>query len=118
VIVPALFGSFASASGGIPSSVPTSTTISCTFSVTSPLPVEMPNPVLFSSTLTSFSWATVLALMNSCCTRGRVSRRATACCAGASSAPASGGPSRLRFGGSRCESACPTSMLSYSWLTM
>ena len=87
--------------------------------MTTPLPVEMPWPVLSSSTFTSFSWAIALALMKSFCdARPRRAGAVTPCVAGCSSAPASGGPSCLRFGGSRSESALPTSTFSYSWSTV
>ena len=42
VIVPTLFGSFASTSDESPSCAPTSRTSSCALSVTTPLPVEIP----------------------------------------------------------------------------
>ena len=54
VITPVFGGILASAEAGTPSSVPISVTSWLRSSVTTPLPVEIPWPVLFSSTLTSF----------------------------------------------------------------
>ena len=74
--------------------------------MTTPSPVEIPWPVLSSSTLTSFSCANALALIHSCCTRGASSRRSTALVAGSRSAPATGPASGFRFvGQSRLELA-------------
>ena len=54
VITPVSGGILASAEAGTPSSVPISVTSSLRSSVTTPSPVEIPLPVLSSSTLTSF----------------------------------------------------------------
>src|SRR4051794_33978164 len=77
----------------------------------------MPWPVLFSRTLTSLSWASVVALIQSCWTRGRARMAAAVAVAGCRRALAIGSASCLRFSGSCCSSEPATSTLPYSWFT-
>src|SRR3954453_19040806 len=117
VITPVSDGSCATILPGSPSSAASSVTTVWRLTVTTPLPVSMPWPVLFSRTFTSFSCARVVALIHSAWTRGRARMAAAVAVAGCRRALAIGSASCLRFSGSCCSSEPATSTLPYSWFT-
>ena len=105
MITPVSAGSLASTASGSPNSTPRLRTSSRRSSVTVPPAVDSPRSLRSSSTFTSFRWAIVFAVIQSCWMRGRPSTNSTASVAGSRSAAAIAPESGFRSGGS-LDSSC------------